>query len=56
MVGCDTTLCTFCLISSVKYVYDTLFNDFLRVCDMPHSPFSEAMFPIEIDNRTLSHA
>lgn len=57
MIGCDITLFIFCQISSgVKYVNDTLFSDFLRVCDMAHSLFSEAMFPIVIDHRTLSHA
>jgi len=56
MIGCDSTLSTFYLISSVKYVDDALFSDFLRVCDMVRSLFSEAMFPIVIDHRTLSHA
>jgi len=56
MIGCDVTLSVFYLISSVKYVDDTLFSDFLRVYDMAHSLFSKAMFPIVIDHRTLSHA
>lgn len=56
MIGCDVTLSIFYLISSVKYVDDTLFSDFLQVCDMANSLFSEAMLPIVIDHRTLSHA
>jgi hypothetical protein len=56
MIGCDITLFILCQISSVKYVDDTLFSDFLRVCDMAHSLFSEALFPIVIDHRTLSRA
>jgi hypothetical protein len=55
MVGCDT-LSILYMTSIVKYVDDTLFSDFLRVCDMAHSLYSEAMFPIAIDHRTLSHA
>lgn len=55
MIGYDT-LSILYVTSIVKYVDDTLFSDFLRVCDMAHSLFSKAMFPIVIDHRTLSHA